>query len=646
MKKLLLFVCLLPGAVHAQTLTIDGLKSQLQSMGKLRDGSVKDSVMCSALKALVRAYVNVNIDSSFHYNNLLIRFAEKPVLKKELIYAYQYAGYLFQVSGDYHQSIRYHYKALSLAEKTKQYNRMAASYGWLAHAYTSLKEFPKAAKFCQQGLEILKTYPDSYVEASILNVEGAIFRQEGKLDLALNVNQRLLDLARRKHHIWYEAQGMHAIGWVYKEMNNMPMALRYFGNALELARKTGSVDLQGSILLNISNLYFRQKNWAKALAYCNVARETARGVKNSSIVAEAYENLYKIYKQTDRPAKALSAYENFVLLKDSLSKEKTEHRIETLQAQYDNVQKTSDLQKKEAELLVNRRTRNELSIGIISIVIIAGILLWNNGRLQKKNWQINKQRKLLEVAREELSNINRTLEVRVEERTQELVDANQELIKKNEDIKAALFKGQTIERKRVAIELHDNLSSLLSAVNMSMQHINTENLSLSEQSVYRNVRHLVQNAYAEVRNISHNILPTELEKEGLISTLTSLIDKLNQNSPLQFSLMVAGMERRLPLEIEFNVYSMVFELINNAIKHSKATLVVISLRRTHSEVELTVTDDGIGLIESSAKRGVGLQNIQTRLESLGGTFSSILPRSKGTQVIIKIPIEIWVFDGN
>ncbi|MCF0051624.1 tetratricopeptide repeat protein [Dyadobacter sp. LJ53] len=646
MKKLLLILSILSSNCYAQQAAIDGLKQELSNAGSKPKGLVRDTLICYALKSIVRAYVDVDIDSSSHYNQLLIAQSEKPGLENYLIYAYQYAGYLYQVRGDYHQSIRYHYKALPLAEKMRQYTRTAASLGWLAHAYTSLKEFDKASKLCQQGLAVLRRHPDSYIESSILNVQGAIFRQQGELEQALEVNQKLYRLAQREQLTWYEAQGLHAIGWVYKEMKDMPRALDYFRKALSLARETGSVDLEGSILLNISNLYSSQKRWTEALAYCQLAKETAKDVGDSSIEAEAFEALYKIFKQTGNPAKALNAYENYVLLRDSLSKEKTDHRIETLQAQYDNVQKTSELQRKQVELLANQKARKVLFIGIILILAVAGLLFWNNNGLQAKNKLINRQKAQLVTTQAELANINKTLESRVEERTLELVEANYELIRKNEEIKAALFKGQTIERKRVAIELHDNLSSLLSAVNMSIQHINPHHLSESEQSVYQNIKHLIQNAYAEVRNISHNILPAELEKEGLVRALASLVAKLNQNSPLQFSLMFAGLDQRLPAEIEFNVYSIVLELINNVIKHAKASAAGISIRRSSYGVDIAVTDNGIGLGENQVKKGIGLQNVETRLESLGGSLTATLSDGRGMRIAINIPIETESLNGN
>jgi two-component system, NarL family, sensor histidine kinase LiaS len=651
MNRLLLLLCLFAQIGFAQiTPRIDSLKRELDRLNKLPDGYGKDTLQFQTLKAVMRSYADINIDSSLYYNGLLIKLCGSPNLQKELIYGYQFTGYLHQVRGDYHQSIRFHYKALPLAQQLKQYTRTAASYGWLAHAYNSLHEYDKASELCKKGLAVLRSHPDTTTQLSILNVYGAMYRGQKRFSDALTVNQTMYQLAQQTGNTWFEAQGMHTIGWDYMELGNLTEPLPYFEKALALAREIGSADLEVSILPHIAELYRRQRKWTQALAYGNLAKQTAIRLKNSSILAESNEKLYQIYKQTGASDKALKAHEDFVFLKDSLSKETNQHRTEALNAEYDNIQKTNALQTeritRQAEQNYNQQIRNGLFLGIAAIIVVALLLLWNNRRLEAKNREIDRQRALVELARGQLAESNQTLETRVEQRTKELVRANQELIRKNEEIKTALFKGQTIERKRVALELHDNLSSLLSAVNMSVQAINPHNLSEPEQAVYRNVRQLIQNAYTEVRNISHNILPAELEREGLAVTLTTLINRLNQGSMVQFSITITGLLERLPVQIEFNIYSIVLELINNTIKHAQATTVAISLFKTDLGVNLSVTDDGIGLPQTPAKDGIGFQNIQARLDSMGGTFNTLAPAEKGLRVVIKIPIEVVSLDGN
>jgi signal transduction histidine kinase len=340
----------------------------------------------------------------------------------------------------------------------------------------------------------------------------------------------------------------------------------------------------------------------------------------------------------------LKYHEKYMTLKDSLSTESTQSRIRSLQFEYDNTLKESQLQKQNIELLEEKtqkqqisQTRNLFLLGGILALALAGILFWNNRKLNLKNRQIESQKTQIMLAQEQLENANQNLEYRVMQRTQELALANNEIIHKNEEIKTALFTGQSIERKRVASELHDNVSSLLSAVNMSMQAISGKTLTETDQKIYQNVREMIKSAYSEVRNISHNIMPAGLEKDGLLSTIEQLLEKINLNKQLSFSLESKGMEKRLPVQIELNVYSIVLELINNIIKHSEATTATISMMNQDDIFSLQVKDNGIGIHGNS---GNGMGNIKSRIEALNGSFTFDSEHKKGAKFDIKIPLNV------
>jgi two-component system, NarL family, sensor histidine kinase LiaS len=333
MPKLILFVCLLAHTAVAHPPLPDSLTRQLTYLSRQPAGYVTDTLTAQTLKALTRYYVDVNIDSSAHYNQRLMDLCQRADLPQTLLFAYQQAGYLHQVRGDYHQSIRFQYKALSLAEKHHDYDRISSSLGRLANSYTSLKDFSKADTMCQRGLAVLRQHPNPSVQLSILNALGGIYRDQHRPDKALVVNRQEYELARREHDEWFEAQGLHTIGWDYMELGDLTRPLRYYEQALDIAKRIGRTDLQNSILLHIAELYRLRGNLPEAVIYCQQVRQTATRLRNSSIVAEADEKLYQVYRQMGQPANALEAYEEFVTLRDSLSKEKTEHRIETLQAQ-------------------------------------------------------------------------------------------------------------------------------------------------------------------------------------------------------------------------------------------------------------------------------------------------------------------------
>lgn len=651
MKKLLLLCLLFAQAGFAQTPRIDSLKRALRTLEKQPDGYGKDSVSYDYVEALMQAYATIQIDSSMRYNARLIQLSRSLGYELSLLDNYVFAGYLNRVKGKYFESVRFLYKALVIGEKRKVYPRIAYIYYSLAHSYFYLKNYQKSFGFCEKALALLKKYPDPTTEMEILNVYGENYKQKKEYGQAIDQYRRISNLAKSNKDIWHEAVSLNEIGLAYQEMGELTKSASFYREALVLAKQTGSFDLEGNILLNLTNLLTTQQNWSEALHYALIIKQRSSAMKNTSLLLDTQKKLHELYKKTGRIRDALDAYEQFVILKDSLSHETNQNRIEALQAQYENVQKENTLKKQQVLLLSQQnnnqqlaQTRNGLFGGIFGILLVAGLLFWNNRRLQSKNQQISQQTLLLESARGQLATINQSLELRVQERTQALLEANAELIRKNEEIKAALFKGQTIERKRVAIELHDNLSSLLSALNMSIQGIDPKGLSEKEQAVYKNIRQMMTNAYAEVRNISHNILPTDLEQKGLCAILDGLVAKLNENTPIHFSFCTT-LADRLPVELEFNLYSISLELINNVIRHAQATETSILLSQKPESIQLVISDNGRGFREES-KQGMGLQNIQSRLDALGGTFDVITDQLSGTKISLQIPVDVPISNRN
>ena len=651
MKKLLFLLCLLAQPAFAQTHEIDSLKRGLALVQKHSIGRSSDSLAQQYVAGLMGAYAAIQVDSALHYNVQLCQLLQRRHHESDLIDVHLFAGYLNLLKGSNHERVRCLYKALVVAEKQNATNKIAAIYSQMAHAYLTLKDYKKSQLYCVKGLQLLKKYPDTNTEMELSNIYGINFQENKKYQLALERYMICNKLAKISKASWYEAQSLNEIGWVYQDLKQPDKALSYYRQALQLARKTNNTDVGDNSLISLTSLLMKQRDWSEALRYSRLVESRSIETKNTPYLLNIYQKQYVIYKQIGRFATSLAIHEKYVNLKDSVSRETNQSRIDALQAQYENSQKDNLLKKQQVQLLSQQNSnqqlaqaRNRLFAGISSVMLIAGLLFWNNRRLRHKNQQISQQSMLLEKARIQLADLNQSLEIRVQARTHDLSEANAELLRKNEEIKGALFKGQTIERKRVAVELHDNLSSLLSALNMSIQGIDPNGLSVKEQIVYHNIRQMMNNAYAEVRNISHNILPTELEQNGLYSVLAEMVTKLNENTPIHFS-FINTVKTRLPVEIEFNLYSICLELINNVIRHSQATEAIINFCPYAGGIRLTVSDNGQGFTEQS-KRGMGLKNSQSRLDALGGVLLIEVNKPNGTKIGIQLPAEYMIKAGN
>ena len=211
------------------------------------------------------------------------------------------------------------------------------------------------------------------------------------------------------------------------------------------------------------------------------------------------------------------------------------------------------------------------------------------------------------------------------------------LLIKNAELQTALLKGQTIERQRVALDLHDNLGSTLSALWLSVDTIDKSKMNDEEKEIHQNLRENLEKAYNDVRLLSHNLLPKEFEKQGLTTILLGFVRKMNKNSTIKFDLKIDEDFGRVDNKIEFELYSICLELVNNIMKHSKASEAKIELSRSEKQIQLIVSDNGIGTFKNDSD-GKGMKNVKARVESLNGVWDLASKENEGTNSTINIPI--------
>lgn len=230
-----------------------------------------------------------------------------------------------------------------------------------------------------------------------------------------------------------------------------------------------------------------------------------------------------------------------------------------------------------------------------------------------------------------LAEKKRNLEDKVAERTRELQKALSEA-------QEALLKGQTLERKRVASELHDNLGGTIAAVKFTLQRIDSKSLSAPEQVIYEQLQQMVGEAGQQLRYLSHNLLPDALEGGGLVEALKSLVRKLNHTGKVQFELLADPALPRLDKQAEFNLYVICLELCTNCLKHSGATRATLELRREGDQLHLTVDDNGRGFDLTQTSAGMGLSNLYDRASSLSAVTQITSSPEGGTRTSLRVPM--------
>ena len=201
------------------------------------------------------------------------------------------------------------------------------------------------------------------------------------------------------------------------------------------------------------------------------------------------------------------------------------------------------------------------------------------------------------------------------------------------------------ERTRVANDLHDELGPLLSAIKFKLSSIETS-LPEDEITMKETSEHIVDIIH-RMREISNDLMPNTLLRKGLIYAIDEFIHKVSvpalpgeQTESLQIVFDHPD-TLELPKEKAINIYRIVQEIIHNTIKHAQASILTLQLTAKENKILLSSEDNGIGFNYSQASKeltGLGLRNLVSRTEIMGGDLFIESQSGKGTIYTIEIPL--------
>jgi signal transduction histidine kinase len=180
------------------------------------------------------------------------------------------------------------------------------------------------------------------------------------------------------------------------------------------------------------------------------------------------------------------------------------------------------------------------------------------------------------------------------------------VLQQKENLLNVELKAQEMERERLAKDLHDDLGGTLTAIRNSIATRNNEVQLLP----------LIDRAIIDLRNVSKNLLPLNLSRNGLLKAVQQNINYLQVASNIEFDFITFGNEKRLNEEQELHTYRIIAELLNNIAKHSVATKATIQILYYDDYTHISIEDDGVGIDKHKNSLGIGLLNVQSRIEYL------------------------------
>ncbi len=595
---------------------------QIRTLLKQLEEELPVHLRIDALNRLSYGYSQAfKADSGIFYAEEALLLAEKYQLQKEMAKSHYNLGYAMQNLGIHSEAINEFETGIILADNVGD----KPLTGWLNHgigqSYYMMKVYGKALDRQHNTLAYAEENQLGEIIPIANNSIGNIFLWQHQPDSALYYFKRGLEAARRYDNEFMTVVSYKNLGRVYLSQNDHENGFQVLWKSIEIGGNSKSEHTRTALTQSYECMAiyeFEQGNYDKCIEYAGKSLELSKEFQTVEDIYDASQVLYKAHKAKGNSKEALHYLELNQQTHEMMYK-----RLEVINRQALENRLQIARQRANISLLSEKNIRKEqqqywLILGL-TFSLLAGAWLFRLYRL------VGKQKEIIKAN-------NLQLEQKVIERTDELELAYNE-------VESAVTKGQTIERKRIAADIHDHLGGILSSASIGMELIDQKGLSGREKQILNNIKSQIHDAYDEIRLLSHNLKPDIVEKEGIKAAL----DRMAQRITLLHNIKVVQDVRYssiLPKTLEYNLYFVVMELLNNIIKHAGATQIEISIDEPQNGLLLLqIKDNGKGFAETEKSKpgGIGLTNIAERLAQVNGTIAHTSEKGK-TVFLIEVPV--------
>jgi len=323
----------------------------------------------------------------------------------------------------------------------------------------------------------------------------------------------------------------------------------------------------------------------------------------------------------------------------------------------------------ERDEVANQKKSRRLFLGILVIwtfIVVASTAgLWSRERGRKLAEEaLRKTNEQLRSLTEELTKHRERLAELVEKRTAELTVAHEqtkaetaerlqtcEMLTKTErqirELSSKLLSAQEVERRRISMELHDELGQALTAMKFRIRFME-RGLREDQEALREECEHLLgymDQVIEDVRRLSLDLSPTVLEDLGLASALRWLVSNLSKIPYLKTTTDIAEIDHLVAKDQWITIYRVMQEALTNIGKHAQAENVAVVVRCHDDRVAFSIEDDGKGfdpeqeLMKNASEKGLGLTTMNERVRIMDGILDLWSREGKGTRITFSIPVD-------
>ncbi len=598
-----------------------------------------------------RSNLMKDLDSSVYYINKVKIISEKKGNDFYLSKGYYGLGYCFYQKGDIKKAQYYINASIPIAVQSNNFQTQALAYNQLGLIKNNESDYQAAIQLFLKSLKISEKEGLNEKSFALKNLGNLFLSQKDSVQ-AIKYYQEDYQFTKEKELIAEQFGSCINLGVILRK-KNPDLALQYFNTALLIAKKLDHKRWQYDTHINLAVLFMgnhKYRDFDKALLHLNVAKKRVEDIGDQALYFLYYYNLGGFYYKKNQYSEAIHYYleaekiaqNQAVSLEDKISLMGDLHTALGKNGEY---KKAYDYQK----------IYNKLNDSIFSVEKAKNINeIITKYEVDKKNSQIKllNQQKELQQKKNRLIMVTSLLCIFIligflyfaykrsqflkKLRHQENINHQQEKERLLQEQKLremeALIKGQDFERNRIAKDLHDGVAGNLAGIKLLLAK---ENADLHNRNLEK-IQENISDVFREIREISHNLSINNLKEKSLKDLLSDLEMVYRKRNEFSFDVYIYPENALDDLNEtkKINIYRILQELLNNISKHAKATEVELSINRHDNEINIIITDNGIGF--SMDRKGVGLKNIQDRLNIISGEINIQSSADNGTSIIIDL----------
>ena len=443
----------------------------------------------------------------------------------------------------------------------------------------------KSAETALRNAELLlKDLNEPKLELKLLREQIMYFQLVQDLDTAMVLTNICIDKSIEAREDIYKAQCLAARGNIYYAMDLYSDAILDYESSLTLLDKIPYSKDRLSVYDNI------------AVCFDSLAD---------------FKNAYRFSK-------------SYSLLQDSILNENRIIAVNTVTNKFETRQKSTEIKLLEKEKAFAQESNQQQKRALtVLIIALAGLLLG-------LYYIVRFYKEKIETAR--------IIEKQNDEINRQKINELQDKIRINS--MQSMINGQEIERERIAKDLHDSLGGLLSTIKLKVDNISNKGDDVKLMREFSSATELLDTAVSEVRTISQNLQPGALNRLGLIPALNDLINRYDSEHGPDITFQHFDIPTKLDQQVALVIYRIIQEILNNAIKHAKASEIFVQLNKENEDIVIHIEDDGVGFDPAQNFKSMGLENIKSRVNYLQGTIEIDSRENEGTSFLIHVKTHI------